>query len=667
MIRDMLYQKLMQGAGDFLRLFHPLQKRLGRIYLSFLIDTFIAALSLPLALFLRLGDGFFTYSSLDLFKQIFGFTCIAVGAFLWTQSYRGMWRYVSIQDLINILYAVVLSVLLFIPFLILTHGFDAFPRSAFLIQGILFAGLLGGIRVAYRAMMDQFSENGINLSLLEQALKVLLIGAGDSAEFFLREIKRQRSPQYEVVGLVGKSSTHVTRRIHGFEILGALNQLEMILSKLLKKEKTPDLVILADPELKGPALQHFLKRAEGLSLKLAQLPELTELTNPKEMTRLKPLLVEDLLGRPQAALDRQSMLDLIKGKRILITGVGGSIGGELARQIADFSPAHMALLDHSEYLLYQAQLDLLERAPYLSQSQWLVDIREKDRIFQVIATEKPDLVFHAAALKHVPLVEAHPLEGILTNVLGTRYLADACLAHHVAGMLLISTDKAINPTSILGSTKRLAESYCQALDVSAREEKSATRFMTVRFGNVLGSTGSVVPLFRRQIEKGGPITITHPEITRYFMTIHEAVELVLQATALGLKSEGQRGKIFVLDMGEPVSILDLAENMIRLSGLRPHTDIKITFTGLRPGEKLFEELFHKTEKLSQTASPAILIGAPRFVDHQTLGPTFKDLEHAVRLQKVDKCLEILKKLVPEYRPETHPSPSPYPPEPYGSS
>lgn len=664
---DEPYQRISHSLVVFLKHLQQIQKRLGRVQISFFIDTVIAAISLPLALFLRLGDGFFEYSYFDLLKQIFGFTCISVGAFLWTQSYRGMWRYVSIQDLIKILYAVILAVLLFIPFLILTYGFDAFPRSAFLIQGILFAALLGGIRVSYRAVMDQFSEGEVGQKSYEIQTKILLIGAGDGAEFFLREIKRQRNPQYEVVGLVGKS-THVTRRIHGFEILGTLNHLEIILKSLLKREKTPDLVILADPELKGAALQHFLKRAEALSLKLAQLPELTELTNPKEMTRLKPVLVEDLLGRPQATLDRPSMLDFVKGKRILITGVGGSIGGELARQIADFSPAHMALLDHSEYLLYQANLELQERSPYLSQSQWLVDIREKDRVFQVINAEKPDLVFHAAALKHVPLVEAHPLEGILTNVLGTCYLADACLAQNVAGMLLISTDKAINPTSVLGTTKRLAESYCQALDVLAREEKTGTRFMTVRFGNVLGSTGSVVPLFRRQIEKGGPITITHPEITRYFMTIHEAVELVLQAVAMGVKSESQRGKIFVLDMGDPVSILDLAENMIRLSGLRPHRDIKITFTGLRPGEKLFEELFHETEKLTKTPFPGILIGAPRFVDHHTLVPALKELEQAVRHQNIKKCLGVLKKLVPEYQQEAQIATSPLPqlsPEPYG--
>lgn len=664
---DLSYQKVIQVLCSCFKYCQKFQKRLGlgRVYFSFFIDTFIAALSLPLALFLRLGDGFFEYGYFDLLKQIFGFTCISVGAFVWTQSYRGVWRYVSIQDLINILYAVILSILLFIPFLILTHGFDTFPRSAFLIQGILFAGLLGGIRVAYRAVTDQFAQGEGSQKFSDPHLKVLLIGAGDSAEFFLREIKRQRHPQYEIMGLVGKSA-HVTRRIHGVEILGALNHLEMILSKLTKQGKAPDLVILADPELKGPALHHFLKRAEALSLKLARLPELTELTNPKEMTHLKPILVEDLLGRPQAALDRQSMLDLIKGKRVLITGVGGSIGGELARQIVDFSPAHVALLDHSEYLLYQAHLDLQEQSPYLSQSQWLVDIRQKERVFHVIATEKPDLVFHAAALKHVPLVEAHPLEAILTNVLGTCYLADACLAQNVAGMLLISTDKAINPTSILGTTKRLAESYCQALDVLAREEKALTHFMTVRFGNVLGSTGSVVPLFRRQIERGGPVTITHPEVTRYFMTIHEAVELVLQAVALGMNAEAQRGKIFVLDMGEPVSILDLAENMIRLSGLRPHTDIKITFTGLRPGEKLFEELFHKTEKLNQTSVPAILIGAPRFVDHRTLVPALKELEQAVRLQNTLKCLEILKKLVPEYQPEAQDPLPQYFPEPYGS-
>jgi O-antigen biosynthesis protein WbqV len=276
-----------------------------------------------------------------------------------------------------------------------------------------------------------------------------------------------------------------------------------------------------------------------------------------------------------------------------------------------------------------------------------VDIRERDRVMQVMTEEKPDYVFHAAALKHVPLVENHPLEGVFTNVLGTRHVADACVANRVVAMVLISTDKAINPSSIMGTTKRLAESYCQSLDVLPYKQ-NMTRFVTVRFGNVLGSTGSVVPLFQRQIERGGPVTVTDPQMTRYFMTIPEAVELVLQATVLGAQSDIQRGRVFVLDMGEPVSILELAENMIQLSGLTPHKDIKITFTGLRPGEKLTEELFHASEKLLHTPFPGILVASPQIMNHAALNHTLDHLEKTVYQQEPHKCLALLKELVPEY-------------------
>jgi len=345
----------------------------------------------------------------------------------------------------------------------------------------------------------------------------------------------------------------------------------------------------------------------------------------------------------------------------LITGVGGSIGGELMRQIAEYSPAHMVLLDHNEYLLYQAALDLNEKHPYVSKRIALIDVRERERIFHLIEQERPDYVFHAAALKHVPLVENHPLEGVFTNVLGTRHVADACLAHKVSAMLLVSTDKAINPSSIMGATKRLAESYCQALDVVS-ESKRSTRFVTVRFGNVLGSNGSVVPLFRRQIEQGGPVTVTDPEMTRYFMTIHEAVSLMLQACFTGLQPDVQRGRVFVLDMGEPVSILELAENMIRLSGFVPYQDIKITFTGLRPGEKLREELFHPSEKLLKTASSGIFIASPHIQDHLQLRKGLDALSQAIGTQDTETCLRVLRELVHEYQTFKTPDPHgpPYP-------
>jgi O-antigen biosynthesis protein WbqV len=348
------------------------------------------------------------------------------------------------------------------------------------------------------------------------------------------------------------------------------------------------------------------------------------------------------------------MQDLIKGKRVLVTGAGGTIGGELARQIASYGPARLALLDASEFALYTIDGEIGEKHPALPRTAVLADVRDRERVHRIVAEERPELVFHAAALKHVPMVENHPLEGLLTNVIGTRNVADACGANSVAAMVLISTDKAVNPSSIMGATKRLAECYSQALNI-ARGAAPGTVFVTVRFGNVLGSTGSVVPLFERQLKAGGPLTVTHPEVKRYFMTVREAVELVLEASVLGIEgaaeagdSAAAQGRLFVLDMGEPVKIIDLAHQMIRLAGLRPEHDIAIKITGLRPGEKLSEELFHAGEPLEPTRYGGILTAQPRTADLATLEEGFARLEAWARGGDASGALGLLATLVPEY-------------------
>ena len=336
----------------------------------------------------------------------------------------------------------------------------------------------------------------------------------------------------------------------------------------------------------------LLDKADALGVTLARLPRMTDFRAAASgRVELRPIAIEDLLGRPQQVLDRAAMERLIRGRRVLVTGAGGTIGGELARQIAALGPAHLTLLDNTEYALYTIDLEIGERTPDLPRDSVLADVRDRERLRDIVARHAPDLVFHAAALKHVPIVEAHPDEGVLTNAVGTRNVADACRAAGVGAMVLISTDKAVNPATVMGATKRIAESYCQALNLAreAGRDVGPTRFITVRFGNVLGSTGSVVPLFTRQLAQGGPLTVTHPEMTRYFMTVREAVELVLEASALGTAggpAENSGGSaIFVLDMGEPVRIMDLAQQMIRLAGLTPGDDIEIRITGLRPGRE----------------------------------------------------------------------------------
>jgi O-antigen biosynthesis protein WbqV len=342
------------------------------------------------------------------------------------------------------------------------------------------------------------------------------------------------------------------------------------------------------------------------------------------------------------------MQALIGGRRVLITGAGGSIGSELTRQIADLGPAHLTLVDQGEFNLYSVDLDISKGWPDLSVRPVIADVRDQARINLIFDEERPDLVLHAAALKHVPMVEENPIEGISTNAIGTQTIADACVRCKVAEMVLISTDKAVNPANTMGAGKRLAEIYCQAIDV----KKHATRFITVRFGNVLGSAGSVLPLFQKQLADGGPLTITHPDIQRYFMTIGEAVELVLQAAALG-PGKSEEGSIYVLDMGEPVKIVDLARQLIRLAGKIPDDEIKIKFVGLRPGEKLFEELFHGEEPLMPTGMGGIFLSQSRSIDSVSVISKFADLKSACVDQDSKVVFSILRELVPEFSGETN--------------
>jgi O-antigen biosynthesis protein WbqV len=383
---------------------------------------------------------------------------------------------------------------------------------------------------------------------------------------------------------------------------------------------------------------------------MARLPRLTDFRDaPKDSAgRIEPVAIEDLLGRPQAVLDRKSMRRLIEGRRVLVTGAGGTIGSELVRQVSALGPRRLTLFDSSEYQLYSIDREILEAHPDLPREAIIGDVRDAARVGEAIGEAQPELVFHAAALKHVPMVEAHPIEGVLTNTLGTRNVGEACRAHGVATMVLISTDKAVNPGNVMGATKRAAEMICQALDLAEAQRAGGTRYVTVRFGNVLGSTGSVVPLFQRQLARGGPLTVTDPDITRYFMTVREAVELVLQAAALA-QEEAARGRIFVLDMGEPVKIVDLARQMIRLAGLKPEEDVRIEFIGLRPGEKLHEELFYADEALAPTRIASIRLASPRSLDATALAPLLDALDEAARARRTERVLDSLARLVPELR------------------
>jgi FlaA1/EpsC-like NDP-sugar epimerase len=620
--------------------------RLTRPTVAFSHDVVMAALSFVVSLYLRVGD-FSMYSASFLIAATALFSGIAGVVFWRLDIHRGIWRYASLNDLITIARAATLVILLFLAAMFLTTRLDDLPRSLVFINWFVLMILLAAPRILYRRLKDGRLTFTFD-STAKSRVPVLLAGAGDVAEVFIEATQRRGSAEYHVVGIVDDSPGRIGRFIGSVEVLGALDDLPAVVERLKSSGKAPQRLVVTKATITGNNLAKLVDTADQLGLNVARLPRLTELrTAATTDIDVRPIAIEDLLGRPQTVLDRAAMKALIAGRRVLVTGAGGTIGGELVRQIADLAPARIALLDNSEFNLYSIDLELGERQPGIERTAILADVRDGERMASLIAAERPAIVFHAAALKHVPMVEAHPSEGILTNIIGTRHIADACRQSGVETMVLISTDKAVNPTSVMGASKRLAESWCQALDLEGRAHGNSTRFVTVRFGNVLGSTGSVVPLFQRQLAQGGPLTVTHPDITRYFMTVREAVELVLQASALGAGGQ-DGGGIYVLDMGEPVKIVDLARRMIRLAGLRPDRDVKIAFTGLRPGEKLNEELFHSAEPLQPTAMNGILLAAPRVVDRAFLAKAIDELAAAARADDMATTLRLIRRLVPEF-------------------
>ncbi len=623
-----------------------------RAVFAFVHDAAMAALSLVVSLYLRLGSEIVGYEPRLTAFYVVSFTVIAASVFRLTGLYRGIWRYASLPDLFNIARAVSLTVLVFLPVMFVLTRLQALPRSTLLINWFVLVALLGAPRLAYRLFKDRGLDHVLERAK-HQSVPVLLISAKDGADTFIREMTRDPRAVYRVVGVLADTPSRVGREIYRVPVLGTINSLEAVVDKLDRRGKRPQKLIITAQNLSGDQVRSLLDRAEALAIPLARLPKLTDfkrnLDNPEHA--LEAIALEDLLGRPQAVLDHEGMARLICGRRVLVTGAGGTIGAELAHQVAAFSPGRLIVLDNSEYALYQIDLELYERFPQLGQVPLLRDVRDRAQVDAVIAAERPEIVFHAAALKHLSMVEANPIEGVLTNVTGSRNVAEAARAFGVSVVVMVSTDKAVNPTSVMGATKRLAESFCQAIDLhEARQAVPGTRFVTVRFGNVLGSTGSVVPLFARQLAAGGPLTVTHPDVARFFMTVREAVELVLQAAALPPAPQtSDRGKICVLDMGGPVKIADLARQMIRLAGLRPDRDIEIEFTALRPGEKLSEELFHRAEPLMPTRSPAIRLAAPRTADYAMLARSIDELEEHARARREERMLQLLERLVPEYR------------------
>jgi len=635
-----------------------------RILLNLAVDAALAALALALALALA-GPGSAPPGAAWWLVAL----PLAAVSLLLPGAAFGLpvhyWRYAGFREGLGIAGAAVAGALFFGA---ASHGFGLWrpANAAFpVLHALALLVLLGLPRAAGRMRQPRRApwEPG-----MEAAQPALLVGNVDQCDLFLRALARERRPQFRVQGILARRARQAGRQIQGAEILGTVEEAEAVLAELRAAGRLPALVVLASPDIAGAGLEALLDAADRHGVPVRRAPQVTALAADTKSAAvaprldLRPVAIEELLDRPQVPLDREGMARLVQGRRVLVTGAGGTIGGELARQVAALGPAALTLLDHGEFVLYKIDLELSEKHPGVPRRAVLADIRDEARLRRLVEELRPELVFHAAALKHVPMVENDPLEGLLTNAHGTRIVADAARAAGCALMVFVSTDKAVNPTSVMGASKRLAEMYCQALDIlarggpadEARLSGQGMRCITVRFGNVLGSTGSVVPLFRRQLERGGPLTVTHPDMRRYFMTVREAVGLVLQAAVVGATDrsdappELRSGGIFVLDMGEPVKIVDLARRMVRLAGLRPDEDVEIRFTGLRPGEKLFEELFHGKEAPKKTQFEGLLVATPRTADAAVVGRALDEMAQAARGGHARLALAQLARLVPEF-------------------
>ncbi len=543
--------------------------------------------------------------------------------------YRGIWRFASIPDVLQITKAVLVGVSITILSVFIIYRLEAVPRSILVLYPLfLFLGL-SAPRLIYRWIKDQH----LYLSKAK-GKKVLLVGAGQAGEMLVRAMRRNDG--YLPIGFLDDSTQKIGRDIHGVRVLDSISNIQKILQAY-----EIELVIVCIRNIDATVMREILKSCSGKNIQCQIILTLTEANDDSvDISRLRDVNIEDLLGRETIKLDDTAIQSLIEGECVLVTGAGGSIGSELCRQTLAHNPRKLILLENSEFNLYSITNDLKSiNEKNIEVLPLLCSVRDMNAVEKIFNDHKPGIVLHAAAYKHVPIIEDNVIEGVKTNIFGTKKIAEIAAKHNVEKFVMVSTDKAVNPTSMMGVTKRSAEIFCQMLDAS-----STTQFITTRFGNVVDSAGSVVPLFREQINNGGPVTVTHKDITRYFMSIPEAVSLILQAASIG-----QGGEIFVLDMGKPIKIYDLARQMIRLSGYDPEEDIKIEIIGLRPGEKLYEELFHETEDYTGTKHPKILLADSRIVDWNQFSLQLNDLADASAENDIEQIITLLKVIIPEYQ------------------
>jgi FlaA1/EpsC-like NDP-sugar epimerase len=564
---------------------------------------------------------------------------IKLVVFWYFRMYSSWGRYVGVQDLLETFKASHVSTAVIVVFVWIfgmatSWQKGSIPGAVFIIDWAGTIALVGGVRFGiriYREGMRPIAASGLS--------NVLIIGAGDAGEAVLREMQRLPVERYRVVGFVDDNPSFFGARIHGVPVLGNTAQL----GEICKKHEVEELII-AQPNPTRQFLRRIIEFCKGSKLVFRIVPGVADLIEGRtDLTHLREVDINDLLGREEVSLDIDGIGHMLTGKIVMVTGAGGSIGSELCRQLLPFQPRELILLEQAENSLFFIERELRETFPKQILRPVICDVYDGGRLKSVFEQAQPNVVFHAAAHKHVPLMEHNPGEAVKNNVFGSKNIADMCCQFKAETMVMISTDKAVNPTSIMGCTKRVAEMYCQWLNTSRRCPQ--TRFVTVRFGNVLGSNGSVVPIFRKQIAQGGPVMVTHPEMRRYFMTIPEASQLVMQAGAMG-----KGGEIFVLDMGDPVKIVDLARDMITLSGYRPDIDIKIEFSGVRPGEKLFEELSITGENTQPTHHQKIGIWKVRPSTDEQIQDAFHSLDGLKNVDQKSVIVETLKAIVPEFTP-----------------
>lgn len=597
------------------------------------LDIISTAAALLLSAYLRF-DVIVPEKYLDLLvMQLPSFIILTLMFALMFKLYDRIWRYAGSSELLAVTGTAVCAAFSWYAYSLLLDSL--LPRSMYIISGVLLLLFLGSSRLALRVYNYLSCKPGFSARFSKNRCfkKVLIIGAGDAGAVIAREIERYHSDGRNVVGFIDDDEKKIGKRMFGVKVVGNRLAIKENVVRLGVEE-----IIVAMPSVKGEALKQILEICKRTKCKLKILPGVYELIDGTvSVSQLRNVGIEDLLGREAVKLNTAAVSAYLKDKIVLVTGAGGSIGSEICRQIAKIQPQKMLLLGKGENSIYEIMQDLNATYPELKKVPIIADVRDRERIKGIMDCFAPQVVFHAAAHKHVPLMEYQPIEAVKNNVLGTKTVAEEAAAHNVETFVMISTDKAVNPTSVMGCTKRVAEMFVQSMNGTCK-----TRFVAVRFGNVLGSRGSVIPLFKKQIAKGGPVTVTHPDMKRYFMTIPEASQLVLQAGAMA-----KGGEVFVLDMGEPVKICDLAKTLITLSGLTPEKDIEIKYTGLRPGEKLFEELLSAEDGTEETCHEKIFTAKLKKVSKEKMDMWVQKL-----LEQADEenVVGMLKKVVPTYTP-----------------